>query len=102
MSSIGAADGRELDDATIADGLIVVESRVAFAPYPAGARDLEHADPAAAVELGELIAGERPGRTSAEQITVFKSVGNAIEDAVAAALVLRRAADESRGVSVSL
>ncbi len=102
VSSIGAADGRELDDATIADGLIVVESRVAFAPYPAGARDLEHADPAAAVELGELIAGERPGRTSAEQITVFKSVGNAIEDAVAAALVLRRATDESRGVSVSL
>ena len=43
-----------------------------------------------------------PGRTSPGQITVFKSIGHAIEDAVAAALVLRLAARTSRGVSVPL
>jgi alanine dehydrogenase len=102
VSSVGAADGRELEAATIAAGLLVVESRAAFAPYPAGARDLEGVDPATSVELGELISGSHPGRTSPDEITVFKSVGNAVEDAVAAALVLARAADRSRGLSVSL
>jgi alanine dehydrogenase len=102
VSSVGAADGQELDAATITAGLLVVESRAAFAPYPVGARDLEGVDPAVAVELGELISAGRPGRSSDDQITVFKSVGNAVEDAVAAALVLARAAERSSGLSVSL
>jgi ornithine cyclodeaminase len=101
VSSVGASDGRELDEATIAAGLLVVESRVAFSPYPAGARDLENVDPADAVELGEIIAGRHPGRTSPDQITVFKSVGHAIEDAVAAALVLRLAERDSRGTLIA-
>jgi ornithine cyclodeaminase len=102
VSSVGAADGRELDEATVGAGLLVVESRVAFAPYPTGARDLEGVDPSSAVELGELVAGRRPGRTSSDQITVFKSVGHAVEDAVAAGLVLRRATTGARGRIASL
>lgn len=101
ISSVGASDGRELDDATIGAGLLVVESRMAFSPYPAGARDLENVDPAAAAELGEIISGRHPGRTSADEITVFKSVGHAIEDAVAAALVLRLAERDSRGTLIA-
>jgi alanine dehydrogenase len=102
VGSVGAGDGHELDDATVAAGLLVVESRVAFCPFPAGARDLEHVDPALGVELGEIISGRHPGRTSPDQITVFKSIGHAIEDAVAAALVFRLATADSRGTPVTL
>ena len=41
------------------------------------------------VELGELLSGTRKGRTSPDEITLYKSVGIAAEDAAAAALVLR-------------
>ena len=46
--------------------------------------------------LGEVAAGTRPGRTSEDEITVFKSVGSAVQDIVIARLVLRAA--ESRGL----
>jgi ornithine cyclodeaminase/alanine dehydrogenase-like protein (mu-crystallin family) len=39
-------------------------------------------------EIGEVLAGLRPGRRSDDEITVFKSVGNAVEDLAVAALVL--------------
>ena len=39
-------------------------------------------------EIGEIAAGLRPGRTAAEEITFFKSVGNAVQDAAVAALLL--------------
>ena len=42
-------------------------------------------------EIGEILAGEQPGRTSPEQITFFKSVGVAVQDAVAAQLALTNA-----------
>lgn len=45
----------------------------------------------ALVELGALTAGARPGRTAPDQITIFKSVGNAIQDLVVARLALERA-----------
>jgi alanine dehydrogenase len=43
------------------------------------------------VELGQILSGEHPGRTSDQQITVYKSMGHAVEDAAAAALVLEAA-----------
>jgi ornithine cyclodeaminase/alanine dehydrogenase-like protein (mu-crystallin family) len=43
-------------------------------------------------ELGELVAGKRPGRTSGDQITLFRSLGLAIEDLAAAEFVVARAA----------
>lgn len=39
-------------------------------------------------EIGEVAAGLRPGRTSPDEITFFKSVGNAVQDAAVAALVM--------------
>ncbi len=90
VCSVGASmEGPELDRETVTAGLLVVESRVAFQPPPAGSHELQGLDPADAVELGEVLAGTHPGRTSAEQITVYKSMGHAVEDAAAAALVLR-------------
>jgi ornithine cyclodeaminase/alanine dehydrogenase-like protein (mu-crystallin family) len=103
VASVGASkDGPELDDATVRGGVLAVESRVAFEPYPAGAHELQGLDPATAVELGELVAGSRPGRTSADELTVYKSMGHAAEDAAAARLVYERALREGAGTAVDL
>jgi ornithine cyclodeaminase/alanine dehydrogenase-like protein (mu-crystallin family) len=92
VCSVGASqEGPELDRETVSAGLLCVESRVAFEPPPAGAFELQGLDPSSAVELGEMLAGTKLGRTSDEQITVYKSMGHAVEDAAAAALVLERA-----------
>jgi alanine dehydrogenase len=103
VTSVGLAkDGPELDADTVRAGVLAVESRVAFEPYPAGSHELQDLDPASAVELGELVAGTRPGRTSDDQITVYKSMGHAAEDAAAARLVYERAVREGAGTEVEL
>jgi ornithine cyclodeaminase/alanine dehydrogenase-like protein (mu-crystallin family) len=103
VTSVGAAGGGpELDRETVTAGLIVVESRVAFQPYPAGAHELQGLEPDEAAELGEVLAGTRPGRTSDDQVTVYKSMGHAVEDAAAARLVLERARAEGVGVELEL
>jgi alanine dehydrogenase len=91
--------GRELDAATVADALVVVESRTtALAPPPAGANEITRVD----AEIGELVAGTHPGRTAPDQITVYKSVGVAVQDAAAAALVLARAREAGAGTPIEL
>lgn len=103
VNSVGASrSGPELDEATVRAGLLVVESRVAFQPYPAGAHELQGLDPDAATELGEILAGLRPGRTAGDQITVYKSMGHAVEDATAAGIVYRRARAEGVGAEFDL
>ncbi len=103
VTSVGASrDGPELDPAVMGRGLLAVESRVAFEPYPAGAHELQGLDPNDAVELGEILAGTREGRTSPEQITIYKSMGHAVEDAAAAGLVYRRALEDGAGTEVEL
>ena len=67
---------------------------------PVGA--LQGLDPESAVELGEVLAGTHDGRTSREQITVYKSMGHAVEDAAAAGLVYRRAREQGVGTEVEL
>lgn len=102
--------GREVDDATVADALVVVESRdAALAPLPAGSNDLLEPIERALIdaqhvhaEIGEVVDGTRPGRTSPEQITLYKSVGVAVQDGAAAALVLRAARERGAGREVEL
>ncbi|OLD10874.1 MAG: ornithine cyclodeaminase [Chloroflexi bacterium 13_1_40CM_3_70_6] len=102
--------GREIDGATFRDALLVVESRAAaLAPPPAGSNDIAMAIAEGAItsdhvhaELGELVAGTRPGRTDARQITLYKSVGVAVQDAAAAALVLDAARRRGAGRDVAL
>lgn len=53
-------------------------------------------------EIGEVLAGTAPGRPSSTAVTVFKSVGNAAQDLVCAAEVLRRAEETGVGTLVSL
>jgi alanine dehydrogenase len=102
--------GREVDDATVAESVLVVESRAAvLAPLPAGSRDVREpierglidADHLHA-EVGELVLGTRPGRTSPDEITLYKSVGVAVQDGAAAALVLRAARDRGAGHEIEL
>jgi ornithine cyclodeaminase/alanine dehydrogenase-like protein (mu-crystallin family) len=109
VTSVGYG-GREIDDATVADALVCVESRrAALAPFPSGSNDLLMpirdgvitADHVYA-ELGELVAGIKPGRNSPDQITLYKSVGGAVQDAAAAALVLVAAHKEGIGEEIAL
>lgn len=105
LSSVGyAAPGSELGPEPVAAAdVVVVESREsALAPPPAGASELAGLDPAAVVELGELVAGTRVARTSAEQITLYKSVGVAVQDLAAAALVLAAARRRRAGLEIEL
>ncbi len=111
VTSVGVnGDGRELDADVVSRSLVVVESRsAALAPFPTGSNDLAWAIRDGAVdaghihaELGELVAGTRPGRTSPEQITLYKSVGVAAQDAAAAALVLSAARAAGVGTDVAI
>jgi hypothetical protein len=72
--------------------VVAVEYREStLAPPLQVRRSSATAAPRDVVELGELVAGSKPGRTSTEQITLYKSVGVAVQDAAAAALVLSAA-----------
>jgi alanine dehydrogenase len=111
VTSVGfTPDGREVDDATVAASLVVVESREAvLAPDPAGSRDLLQPIESGLIdashihaEVGELVDGRRHGRTSPDQITLYKSVGVAVQDCAAAALVLRAAREHGAGVEIEL
>src|SRR6266850_4479924 len=102
--------GREVDENTVADALVVVESRAAaLAAPPSGSNDLnwpirdgritkDHVH----AELGEIVAGSRPGRANDAQLTLYKSVGVAVEDAAATALVLRLAKERGVGREIEL
>jgi ornithine cyclodeaminase len=102
--------GREVDDATVAEALVVVESRAAvLAPPPSGSTDLQ--EPIASgligpshihAEIGELVLGTRTGRTDPDQLTLYKSVGVAVQDCAAAALVLEAARANGVGREVEL
>jgi len=78
---------RELDDDVLARARLYVESREAATR--------ESGDVIAAgrvfAEIGEVVAGAQPGRQSEDEITLFKSVGVAIEDVATADLVYRTA-----------
>ena len=89
--------GGELDPALIARGSLFVETRAAFEPPPVGCDELQGLDPESGVELGEVILGTRPGRTSADEITIYKSMGHAMEDVVTASLVYQAALAEGLG-----
>lgn len=91
----------EVDTATVLEALVAVESRAsALADPPSGAVELRDLAPDQVVELGELAAGRSPGRAGDEQLTLYKSVGVGVEDAAAAALVLRAAVAGGRGTDV--
>jgi ornithine cyclodeaminase/alanine dehydrogenase-like protein (mu-crystallin family) len=98
VSSVGGTFGPELDPETVAAGKVFVEWRGAAtnAP-PAGAHELQGLDASTITEVGEVLAGMKPGRTSDHDITIYKSTGHAVEDAATASLVYARALAEGAG-----
>ena len=86
VNAIGATrpDWRELDDDLVTTARLFVDSREAATR--------ESGDVIAAkrevTEIGAVVSGAAPGRQSDQEITLFKSVGVAVEDVAAAALVL--------------
>jgi alanine dehydrogenase len=103
VSSVGGTFGPEIDPATMAAARVFVEWRgAATNPPPAGAHELQGLDAATLTEVGEVLAGTRPGRLSEDEITVYKSTGHAVEDAATARLVFDRARAEGAGVTLPL
>jgi alanine dehydrogenase len=102
--------GREIDAATVTDAVVVVEARAAaLAPPPSGSNDLLWpirdgliGENHVRAEIGEIVAGSAAGRTSPDEITLYKSVGVAVQDAAAAALVLTAAREHGAGTNFDL
>ena len=103
VSSVGGTFGPEIDPEIMSAARVFVEWRGAAtnAP-PAGAYELQGMDADKLTEVGEVLAGTRPGRTSEDEITVYKSTGHAVEDAATARLVYDRARAEGVGASLPL
>jgi alanine dehydrogenase len=99
-------DLREIDGATLAGAKIIVDSREAIM---AECGDIllaiqEKAITANSVhaELGEVLAGKKPGRTSSDEITLYKAVGIAIQDVATAHLVYRKALERNVGTNIEV
>ncbi len=97
---------QEIPPLTVQRSYLVVDSRAAamqeagdlIQPIQAGLFTEDHIQ----AEIGEIAAGRKPGRRDEHQITVFKSVGVAVQDAAAAHLALENARKLGLGKEVEL
>jgi len=108
VSSIGVTgpEGRELDDTTIKKAKIVVDTKQGalaetgdlIIPIKKGiiSHDSIYA------ELHEIVGGDRSGRTSSNEVTCWKAVGIAIEDAAVARLVYDKAKRQGIGKEIEI
>lgn len=86
---------QEIDSNTIEKALVFVDSREAvlaesgdlIQPIEMGLIGQDHIQ----AELGEVAAGQHPGRNAPDQVTLFKSVGVAVQDAISAGWAVREA-----------
>jgi ornithine cyclodeaminase len=96
---------RELDTATVVTGSLFVDRResalneagdylIAAAEGAIGPENIR-------AELGDVLIGKHPGRTAKDEITIFKSLGLAMEDLAAAEYCYRKAVDTKKGASVA-
>ncbi len=97
---------QEIDPATVVRAKIVVGSRSAclaeagdlIIPLRMGLISEDHIH----AELGEVVLGSKPGRETQQEVTFFKSVGNAVQDAAVARLALISAAEKGLGTTIDL
>jgi ornithine cyclodeaminase/alanine dehydrogenase-like protein (mu-crystallin family) len=99
LNLVGAfqPEAREVDDETVKRARVVVETYAAvlaeagdlMIPLGTGAIGRDHI----VADLHEVACGKKPGRTRRENITLFKSVGCALEDLVTASFIYQRAVD---------
>ena len=103
VSSVGyrPPDG-ELPRALLETASLFVETSEAFEPTPVGCAELAGVDPRSATELGAVLLGRAPGRSSAEEITVYKAMGHVVEDIAAAELVYAAALETHAGTTIEI
>ena len=108
IMAVGACrpDQREMDATLVARSRLFVDSRIG-ALAEAGDIVLAIREGAVtsahiAAEIGEVAAGTAVGRTSAREVTLFKSLGMAVEDVAAAHLAYRRATERGLGRGIPL
>jgi alanine dehydrogenase len=108
INAVGShrADAREIDGATLSRCRIVVDSRQAIMAECGDvllAIQEKSLDPGAVdAEIGEVLAGSKKGRTAATELTLYKSVGIAVQDVAAAELVYRKALERGIGTRVEI
>ena len=107
IAAVGAdnPEKQELEPALLASATLVVDVLHQCAEIG----ELHHALAAGLVtrehvhaELGDIVAGRRPGRTREDETTIFDSSGTALQDVAAAVAVYEKAQATRRGTSVSL
>jgi ornithine cyclodeaminase len=109
VNAVGASTPpfRELDTATVAASALFCDSRESLrneaAEFQLAIREgLIDGENHVRAELGELLAGHRPGRGRADELTLYRSLGLAVEDLAAAELAVRTARTQGRGTEVEL
>lgn len=99
-------DQREIDAPTLARAKVVVDSREAImaecGDILLAIKEGSIAEKNIHGEIGEILAGTKQGRTRADEITLYKSVGIAIQDVAAANLVYRKALEQQIGTDVDM
>ena len=104
--SVGACrpNQREMDPALVARGRLIVDSRAAALKESGdvvlGIREGRFGEEHIAAELGQVVVDPQLGRTGDQQITIFKSLGMAVEDIAAAELAYRRATEQAQGAAI--
>jgi ornithine cyclodeaminase len=95
---------REVDSATMAAASLFVDRRESTinegGDYLFALRDGSIGPDHIKAEIGELLIGAKPGRTSADEITLFKSLGLAIEDLASADYLYRKSRENGKGTWV--
>jgi len=99
-------DLREIDGATLARATIVVDSREAImaecGDILLALKEKSIGENAIYAEIGEVLAGTKAARKNGDEITLYKSVGIAIQDVAAANLVYRKALKEGVGTTAAI
>jgi ornithine cyclodeaminase/alanine dehydrogenase-like protein (mu-crystallin family) len=103
ITSVGyRPPGRELPRDVVESSHVFVESKVAFSPPPVGSAELQGLDSEFGTELGEVLLNQKSGRRNEQEITIYKSMGHAMEDLVAANLVYQKALEQGLGKQIDL
>jgi ornithine cyclodeaminase/alanine dehydrogenase-like protein (mu-crystallin family) len=103
VNAVGASQpgARELDSAAVGAGVLFADRRESLlaesGDYLMAAADGMTGPERVRAELGEVLTGRAPGRVSADEVTIFKSLGLAVEDLAAGVCVYQNAAATGAG-----
>jgi len=103
VSSVGyRPPGGEVSRDLVEKSHIFVESKVAFDAPPVGCSELQGLNAKLGAELGEVLLNQKSGRKDEHETTIYKSMGHAMEDLVAANLIYQKAISQGVGKVIEL